>query len=69
MYVREAEGTVWFRLWNADDAELWKEHGWVPYGAIKEAAAMSKGGRFDPNEAYDLEVAKMLLKEHEGDAN
>jgi hypothetical protein len=63
MYVREVDGTVWFRLWNTDDPELWVEHGWVPYGAIKQAAAMSKPKRhaFDPNQAYDMEVAKALL--------
>jgi hypothetical protein len=65
MYVREADGAIWFRLWNADDPELWEEHGWVPYGAIKQAAAMSKGKNFDPNRAYDIEVAMMLLKEEE----
>jgi hypothetical protein len=66
MYVRELEGTIWFRLWNADDPELWVEHGWVPYGAIKQAAAMSKpkSHAFNPNQAYDMEVAKMLLEQH-----
>ncbi len=68
MYVRESDGIVWFRLWNADDPELWEEHGWVPYGVIKEAAAMSKCGSFDPHRAYDIEVAKMLLKEDGDDA-
>jgi hypothetical protein len=64
MYVREAEGTIWFRLWNADDPEVWEEHGWVPYGAIEQAAAMYKQGAFNPNQAYDIQVAEMLLKEN-----
>ena len=63
MYVREAEGMIWFRLWNADDPELWEEHGWVPHGAIKQAAAMHNRSSFDPNQAYDIGVAEMLLKE------
>jgi hypothetical protein len=63
MYVREADGTVWFRLWNADDPELWDRHGWVPYGAIKQATAMYKGGDFDPNRAYDIQTAELLLAE------
>ena len=67
MYVRESEGTVWFRLWNADDPVLWEEHGWVPYGAVKEAAAIFKAASFDPNRAYDIQVAKMVLKEHRDD--
>jgi len=62
MYVREDEGTIWFRLWNADDPDMWEDHGWVPYGAIKQATAMSKTKNFDPGRAYDIEVAKMLLK-------
>ena len=63
MYVREGEGTIWFRLWHADDPELWEKHGWVPYGAIKQAAAMYKGKNFPPNEAYNIELAKVLLEE------
>ncbi|MCK4390089.1 MAG: hypothetical protein KAV83_07625 [Desulfobacterales bacterium] len=63
MYVREDENGIWFRLWNADDPELWEEHGWVLYDAIKQAAAMYKGKGLDPNQAYDIELAKMLLEE------
>ena len=64
MYVREGEGTIWFRLWNADDPELWEKHGWVPYSAIKQAAAMYEGKNFAPNQSYDIELAKTLLKEN-----
>lgn len=62
MYVREDEGDIWFRLWNIEDPKMWEEHGWVPYGAIKQATAMFEGKHFDPRDAYDLEVAKTLLK-------
>ena len=54
MYVREAEGSVLFRLWNADDPKLWKEHGWVPYDAIQQAQAMYTGKSFDPRYAYNI---------------
>ena len=64
MYVREGDGTIWFRLWNADDPELWEKHGWVPYGAIKQAADMYKGKNFPPNQAYNIELAKALLEEN-----
>ena len=64
MYVREGDGTIWFRLWNADDPVLWDKHGWVPYGAIKQAADMYKGKKFPPNQAYDIELAKALLTEN-----
>ncbi len=61
MYVREGEGTIWFRLWSADDPELWRQHDWVPYGAILKAAEMYTGRAFDPRRAYDIEVARALL--------
>ena len=64
MYVMESEGTVYFRLWNAADDELWSQHGWIPYDAIIQAQAMyTKKNDFDPRLAYDLEIAKALLKE------
>jgi len=63
MYVREKDGTIWFRLWNAEDPQMWAEHGWVPYGAIKKAATMAKNKTFDPNQAYDIDAAKALLRE------
>ncbi len=37
MYVQDEDGVICFRLWSADDAELWKAHGWMPYRAILEA--------------------------------
>ncbi len=63
MYVRHDQGTIWFRLWNADDPQMWTEHGWAPYGAIKQAATMSKNKAFDASHAYDIEAAKALLRE------
>lgn len=67
MYVRVVDDTIGFRLWNEDDPELWLQHGWVPYGAIQQASALYKGGDFDPNQAYDIEIAKELLRgEKEG---
>jgi hypothetical protein len=64
MYVREAGGTVEFRLWNREDPELWTQHGWVPYEAIQEASGMYTGTGFDPARAYDLDIARSLLAEH-----
>ena len=63
-YVRESGGDILFRLWSADDPDLWKEHGWVPYEAIKQAAGMFKRGGFDPDQAYDIQVAKALIEEN-----
>ena len=65
MYVKEEKNTIYFRLWNSDDEMLWKEHGWVPYDAIKRAAAMYQKNNFNPTQAYDLSIAKAILKESE----
>ena len=65
MYVRAKDGSVWFRLWNADDSELWDEHGWVPYEAVKQARAIYDGDAFDPDQAYDLQIAQALIDENE----
>lgn len=64
MYVRKTEGAVCFRLWNSDDPWLWTEHGWVPHEAVKKAAAMYKGNKFDPG-AYDIDLALELIRENE----
>lgn len=63
MYVKDEDGEVWFRMWSSEDAKLWDDHGWVPWGAIQKAAAMYTGKGFDPNAAYDLEVAKLMIKD------
>ena len=64
MYVRKAGEEICFRLWNSDDLKLWEEHGWVPHGAIKQAAGIYEGGRFDPDKAYDIEIAQNLINEN-----
>lgn len=62
MYVKEMHGEICFRMWNSEDPKLWKTHGWVPYGAIREAAAVYDGKTIDPKQAYDIEVARALMK-------
>ena len=54
MYVRDKDGDIWFRLWNADELRLWDEHVWVHYEAVKKAESMYQGKKFDPEQAYDL---------------
>ena len=65
VYVQRMSGEICFRLWNAEDQKLWDEHEWVPYGAIKKAAEMYEGQSMDPKQAYDIEIARALLKEEE----
>lgn len=63
MYVCIENGDICFRFWNHDDPDLWKEHGWVPYDAILKATEMYQGKNFDPKSAYDINLAKALIKE------
>ena len=65
MYVRAGSKDIEFRLWNHEDPMLWTEHGWVPWLAIQKATVMYEGGKFNPQKAYDLDVAKALLKENQ----
>jgi len=50
-------------MWNPDQPELWDEHGWVPYDAIKQAMGMYTGKGFDPARAYDFDTARALLED------
>jgi len=64
MYVQDEDDMVYFRLWNTDDPKLWEQHGWVPYDAIIQAQTMyQQKNDFNPRQAYDLEIAKAVLKE------
>ena len=63
MYVHKNQGEICFRMWNADDPKMWDDHGWVPYSAIKAATGMYKGKNFKPTQAYDIEVARAVLRE------
>lgn len=63
MYVRKRIDEPEFRMWNQDDEQMWEQHGWMPYSAILQAKAMYKGGRFDPDKAYDLTAANALIDE------
>jgi len=63
MYVRRFGNDIEFRLWNQDDSDLWEAHGWVSYDAVILAAGRFGKKTFDPNQAYDIDVAKALLRE------
>ncbi len=63
MYVRPVGDDICFRMWNADNADVWERHGWVPHEAVMQAAMMyrKKPGGIDPRYAYDLNVARALI--------
>ena len=61
MYVKRQGNEVCFRLWNQDDPKMWEAHGWVPHEAIRQASNMYEGKKFNPNDAYDIRLARALL--------
>jgi hypothetical protein len=64
MYVREKDGEVEFRMRNEDDPGIWNDHGWVPHSAILQAEVLYENrGRFDPDRAYDIRVATVLIRD------
>jgi len=63
MYVRAVGTEICFRMWKAGDPHLWEQHGWVPYEAVRQATAMYQKEAFDPRQAYDIGLARGLLKE------
>ncbi|MFW6081571.1 MAG: hypothetical protein ACOC7W_06625 [Desulfosalsimonas sp.] len=67
MYVRQSGDTVEFRMWNEDDPGMWEQHGWVAWEAIEQAAAMYSGKGLDPRQAYDMRLARALIKEEAGE--
>jgi hypothetical protein len=63
MYVSEIHDKICFKFWNADAPEIWDKQSWVPYEDILKATAAYKDKKHNPIEAYDIEVAKNLIRE------
>lgn len=64
MYVRENQDVIEFRLHNEKDPQLWTEHGWLTYEAVRQAAEMySRPDGKNPLHWYDFDVALHVLKE------
>jgi len=63
MYVHEIQDKICFKFWNADAPEIWDKQRWVAYDEIVKATAAYKDKKRNPIEAYDVEVAKNLIKE------
>jgi hypothetical protein len=64
MYVRKNGNEIEFRMWDSSDATLWKDHGWVPWPAIQQAAVLYREEKKDgapPLHLYDLAVAEKLI--------
>ncbi len=66
MYVKLMEDDIAFRLWDDENPAMWDEHGWVPWTALNQAAAMyveNREGNPPPMHLYDMEIAMRLLKD------
>lgn len=69
VYVRRGEnGEIEFRLWEAENPQVWERHQWLPFGVIEAAARLYRSERnpgVRPDELYDLDIARSLLRENE----
>lgn len=66
MYVRENDGVVEFRLWAADDPQVWEKHPWAPMEMIKQAASVYEKKDMDPLDVYDEQIARRLIQDDRG---
>ncbi len=69
VYVRRGpDGEVEFRLWQAEQPEVWERHPWLNMALVRNAAAYYRQERvhgIDPLKLYDISVARALLHEDE----
>jgi hypothetical protein len=63
MYVQQENDDICFRIMDADAPEVWEKHGWVPYDAIRQASRIYENKKFNPLTAYDIQIARELLRE------
>ena len=63
MYVRESDGVIEFRLWSAENPEIWERHEWIPLDVVRKAAKMYKNPERNPLGLYDMDVARRLLRD------
>lgn len=65
MYVREEDGLIQFRLWNAAHPEVWEKHQWLPFDVIEAASELFRERSPDRNPLalYDLAIARRLLQD------
>lgn len=69
VYVRRAEdGSIEFRMWDAEHPEVWEKHRWLNMEIISMAAQLFSQERdksWQPTMIYDRSVAEALLAEQE----
>ncbi|MDO5535924.1 MAG: hypothetical protein Q4F72_00130 [Desulfovibrionaceae bacterium] len=69
VYVRRAEdGSIEYRMWDAEHPEVWEKHQWINMEVIAMAAQLfsqERDGSWQPAKIYDSNVAEALLKQQE----
>lgn len=69
VYVRRGpDNGLEFRLWQAEQPEVWARHPWLDIAVVRNAARLYKEERnpeADPLKLYDPAVAEALLTEDE----
>ncbi|MBU3831954.1 MAG: hypothetical protein H9993_04485 [Candidatus Desulfovibrio faecigallinarum] len=69
VYVRRAEdGTIEFRMWDAEHDEVWEKHGWISMDVVNAAIELfgtERGDNWHPEAIYDASVAEALLQDKE----
>lgn len=65
MYVRHSNNRVEYRMWNADDPEIWEKHDWIPREVVEKASELFKNRdpKRNPLGLYDEDIARTLLLE------
>lgn len=61
MYVRKNGDVVEFRLWSAENPEIWERHDWIPRHVAEMAMQYYKTKDRNPLGLYDLDIARRLL--------
>lgn len=66
MYVRENDGRIEFRLFNAQHPEVWEKHGWLSMEVIEQAAGLYREERDksrNPLGLYNEDIALRLIED------
>ena len=65
MYVRKVGDAIEFRLWSAEDRQVWERHEWIPREVAEKAMQHYATKGRNPLALYDLDIARRLLADEE----
>jgi len=67
MYVRKNGAVIEFRLWSAEDPQVWDRHEWIPRDVAEKAMQHYATKGRNPLALYDLDIAQRLIADEERD--